>query len=64
MRHFTYLASGSDMGRWTKVLFCGAIVVFIASIAIGVGLFKWQGVSYEFVRDSGPSPRLGPLMHP
>ncbi|SDR55020.1 hypothetical protein SAMN05443245_7567 [Paraburkholderia fungorum] len=52
------------MGRWTKVLIGGAVIVFIASLAIGVGLFKWQGVSYEFVRDSGPSPRLGPLMHP
>lgn len=40
------------MDRWTRVLFCVAIAVFIASIATGVSYFKWQGVSYQSVRYS------------
>ncbi|CAD6517082.1 hypothetical protein LMG28140_00886 [Paraburkholderia metrosideri] len=31
------------MGRWTKILVVGAVITFIASIAIGVGCFKWRG---------------------
>ena len=44
------------MGRWTKILVVGAVITFIASIAIGVGCFKWRGAIRAPRRASTRSP--------
>ncbi len=46
------------MSRGTKALCVVAAATFFTSIGLGISLFRWQGVSYEFVSPSGNLPSV------